>query len=111
MANPKATSYDAAEAIIQHLDPVSHLPFKLNSYQGFSKKMDIDIQPYSAPTKKIVCGILNLQVVWNKGASIFFRFCTCEIVVVSVEKLSKLSPLAFSSFSWQLFSLMFQSTC
>lgn len=58
----------------------------------------------------MLCRILNLQLVRNKGASIFFRFCTRGIVVISVAKHSRLSLFAFSSFSWQLFTLMFQST-
>jgi hypothetical protein len=40
MASPKATSRDVAEAITQHLGPVS--PSKLKSHQGFQKKMDTD---------------------------------------------------------------------
>lgn len=43
MANPKATSYDVAEAIIQHMDPGSRSPFKPDAYQGLSEKLDIDV--------------------------------------------------------------------
>lgn len=38
--------------------------------------------------RKTTCGIRSLRVVWNKGASVLFRFCVRRAVAVSVGKLS-----------------------
>lgn len=60
--------------------------------------------------KEIACGILNLQVIWNKRASIFLRFGVREIVVTPVEKPRKAFSIFIFSSGWKLFfSLMFQS--
>lgn len=61
--------------------------------------------------KETACGILNLQVIWNKRASIFLRFGVREIVVTPVEKPRKAFSVFIFPSGWKLFfSLMFQSS-
>lgn len=85
MADPRAISYDVAEAIIQHLDPVSILLLSYKLTEDSTRRR-ILMYGISAPIKKIQDGILNLQVICNKGASILFRFGMCEIAITSVGK-------------------------
>lgn len=111
VANPKAISYDGAEAVIQPLDLVSPSPCKLKSYQGFHRKMDIDAQYVMLLWRKLYVEFWIYRLSEIKELPFSLGFACVKLWLYLWESIRKHSPFSFFSISWQLFPLMLQSTC